>query len=132
MQHPEVICSCCGCCCGMLGVQKMLPNPRIFTTASYHAVIDPEKCKGCRLCEKKCQVDALTFNKKKNKVSVTDKRCIGCGNCLPVCKADAVSLLKNKDVPVPPADYESLQAAIMNKKTRWRLGSIIRRTLAKW
>ncbi len=131
MQNPEVICSCCGCCCGMLSVQKMLPNPRIFTTSNYHAVIDPKKCIGCRLCEKKCQVCALTFNKKKKKVSVVDKRCIGCGNCIPVCRAGALTLVKKTGVPVPPADFESLQEAIMNKKPAWRLGRIIKRTLTK-
>ncbi|HPS59524.1 MAG TPA: 4Fe-4S binding protein [Spirochaetota bacterium] len=131
MQHPEVICSCCSCCCEVLGIHRMLPNPRIFTSASYHAAIDPGKCIGCRQCEKKCQVGALTFDKKKKKISVVDKRCIGCGNCLPACKAGAVSLLKKMDAPVPPADFEGLQEVIMRGKPLWRLGRIIRRTLTK-
>jgi len=131
MQNPEVICSCCGCCCGMLSVQKMLPNPRVFTTSSYHAVIDPQKCIGCRLCEKKCQVDALTFNKKQKKVSVVDKRCIGCGICIPVCRAGALTLVRHSDAPVPPGDFEALQDAIMKKKPFWRLGRIIGRTVTK-
>lgn len=131
MQHPEIICSCCGCCCGMLSIQKMLPNPRIFTSSSFHAVIDAEKCRGCRLCEKKCQVDALSFDKKKKKVTVSGKRCIGCGNCVPVCRTGAISLHKKPDAPVPPADYESLQEAIMRGKPWSRLGRIIRRTLSR-
>lgn len=131
VQHPEVICSCCGCCCGMLGVQKMLPNPKIFSTSSYRAVIDPAKCIGCRLCDKKCQVNALYFDKKKKKVRVKDKRCIGCGNCVPVCRAGALTLVKKTGVPAPPADFESLQEDIMNKKPWWRLGRIIGRTLTR-
>jgi electron transport complex protein RnfB len=29
-KQPDFICSCCGCCCGMLGIQKMLPRPVDF------------------------------------------------------------------------------------------------------
>jgi NAD-dependent dihydropyrimidine dehydrogenase PreA subunit len=131
MQHPEVICACCGCCCEILGIQKMLPNPRIFSSTNYHAIMDTEQCVGCRLCEKKCQVNALGFNKKKKKVYIIEKRCIGCGNCVPACKAGAVRLGKNKDISVPPIDFAGLQETIMRGKPKWRLGRIIRRSITK-
>jgi len=131
MQDPEVICSCCGCCCELLGIHRMLPNPAIFSSSSYHAVIDAEKCIGCRACEKKCQVDALEFDRKRKKVTVNYKRCIGCGNCVPACKAGALKLGKKKDADLPPPDFESLQERIMRGKPLWRLGRIIGRSIIK-
>lgn len=129
MQRPEVICACCGCCCEILGIQKMLPEPGIFSSANFYAVIDPEQCRGCRLCEKMCQVNALKFDKKKKRVYVVEKRCIGCGNCVPVCGAGAVRLERKKKVTVPPPDFEGLQEAIMRGRPRWRLGRIIWRSI---
>ncbi len=129
MQHPEVICACCGCCCEILGIQKMLPDPRFFSSSNFHAKIDSEKCKGCRLCEKKCQVDALEFDEKNKKVAVNSKRCIGCGNCVPVCRHGAVVLEKNGMTAVPPLDFTDLQETLMRGKPKWRLGRIIRRSV---
>ena len=51
--------------------------------------IDPEKCKGCTLCAKKCPADAIKGIAKLPHYIVTEK-CIGCGNCLQVCRFDAV------------------------------------------
>jgi len=51
--------------------------------------IDPEKCRGCTLCARKCPVEAIMGTKKSPHYIIPDK-CIGCGNCLRVCPADAV------------------------------------------
>lgn len=129
MQNPEVICSCCSCCCGILGIHSILVNPVNFWSSSYHALMDTEKCRGCRLCIKTCQVDAVRFDEKRKKASIKKNRCIGCGNCVPVCKFGALSLEKNIDAEIPPADYDDLQETIMKKKPVWRLGRIIGRAL---
>ncbi len=54
--------------------------------------IDPDKCKGCTLCAKKCPTDAIVGARKQLHYIIADK-CIGCGTCLDVCKPGAV--LKN-------------------------------------
>ena len=46
--------------------------------------IDPELCKGCGLCLKKCPVDCITGDKKKPH-TIDMERCIKCGTCLEVC-----------------------------------------------
>ncbi len=53
-------------------------------------VIDPEKCKGCTMCAKKCPVSAISGDKKQPHV-IDPARCIGCGNCAATCKFGAVS-----------------------------------------
>jgi NADH:ubiquinone oxidoreductase subunit F (NADH-binding)/NAD-dependent dihydropyrimidine dehydrogenase PreA subunit len=51
--------------------------------------INPEKCKGCTLCSKKCPADAVIGSPKGPHYIVPDK-CIGCGTCIDVCRFDAI------------------------------------------
>jgi NADH-quinone oxidoreductase subunit F len=51
--------------------------------------IDPDKCKGCTLCSKKCPANAISGNIKLPHV-IDTKKCIKCGACAEVCKFGAV------------------------------------------
>lgn len=51
--------------------------------------IDPDKCKSCSICARKCPVDAITGSKGVPYV-IDMKKCIKCGTCVDVCKFDAV------------------------------------------
>jgi NADH-quinone oxidoreductase subunit F len=54
-------------------------------------IID-EKCMGCRLCEKACPVEAITFMGKKKPVILDQSKCIKCGICKDVCNLEAVGV----------------------------------------
>ena len=58
-EKAEFICSCCGCCCGMLGVHKIIPKPLDFWASNFYAVVDTNTCEGCGTCEGWCQVGAV-------------------------------------------------------------------------
>jgi Na+-translocating ferredoxin:NAD+ oxidoreductase subunit B len=116
-EKADFICSCCGCCCGMLGLHKKLPKPLDFWASNFHAVVDMNGCDGCGACEKRCQVGAVSVSEKKQPAVVDLNRCIGCGLCVPTCPKKAISLLKKPNELIPPQTREDLYDIIMaNKK----------------
>ena len=52
--------------------------------------IDPDKCKGCTLCSRKCPVDAISGAVKEPHV-IDQSKCIKCGTCIDLCKFGAIS-----------------------------------------
>ena len=115
-QKVEFLCACCGCCCGMLSLQKMLPKPVDFWATNYYAAFDAEVCTGCGTCVKRCQVNAVAMDESGHKALVNLDRCIGCGNCVVTCQTGAMSLFRKKEETVPPRDTEALYDEIMAHK----------------
>jgi electron transport complex protein RnfB len=116
-QKPEFVCSCCGCCCGMLGFQKMLPHPVDFWTSNFYAQVDVEACSSCGKCVSRCQVNAVALAGPGKKAEVNLSRCIGCGLCVPTCPSEALRLVKKEREQVPPENEEVLYDEVMaNKK----------------
>ncbi len=93
------------------GLGQSAPNPVISTLKYFreefrqHAIekecttleckalskimIDPEKCKGCGLCQKHCPVRAIEGDAREKRVINQDK-CIKCGTCLTNCPFHAI------------------------------------------
>ncbi len=115
-QKMEFICACCGCCCGMLNVHKMLPKPLDFWASNFYAAINSEDCTSCGTCVDSCEVNAVDFDGEESLATVNLDRCIGCGNCVPTCPGEAIQLQK-KDLEItPPTTQEDLYNIIMEKK----------------
>ncbi|HEX9935449.1 MAG TPA: 4Fe-4S dicluster domain-containing protein, partial [bacterium] len=116
-QKPEFVCSCCGCCCGMLTMLKMLPRPLDFWTTNFYAEVDPEKCTRCGKCKTRCQANAVRWKGPEKPAQINLKRCIGCGLCVTTCPSSAIRLHKKTAETAPPINEEALNDAIMaNKK----------------
>jgi electron transport complex protein RnfB len=115
-EKAEFICSCCGCCCGMLSVHKSLPKPLDFWASNFHAVVEKDTCEGCGACEKHCQVGAVSVSGKNQPAKVNLDRCMGCGVCVPNCPTQSITLVKNPAEVRPPQTREELHEIIMAGK----------------
>lgn len=51
--------------------------------------IDPEKCRGCTLCARKCPAEAISGEMKEPHV-IDPQLCIKCGICFDSCKFEAI------------------------------------------
>ena len=120
----DFICSCCGCCCGMLRMQQKLPKPVDFWASNFQAQIDTAACTGCGICAEKCQVDAVSKQKKKKWYAVNRHQCIGCGLCVAACPAKAVVLEKTSEQTVPPKNRDTLLEIIGSHK-KGRMGKLL-------
>ncbi len=80
---------------------------------SYH--IDPENCKACGICQRKCPAGAIVGAKKQIH-EIDQEKCTNCGTCHEVCppKFGAVTRLSGEPVP-PPISEEKRTIAGKSK-----------------
>ena len=115
----DFLCSCCGCCCSMLNLQKELPLPLDFWDANFQAVLETEACVGCGTCVKQCQTDAMALETDKeqpSKAVINRHRCIGCGLCVTGCPVNALTLIPRKHQVQPPENRHELNAILLKEK----------------
>ena len=67
--------------------EKRCPAAECRDLLTYY--IDPDKCKGCTACARKCPVDAISGTVK-SVHSIDPEKCIKCGTCKSTCKFDAI------------------------------------------
>lgn len=123
-KNVEFICSCCGCCCGMLKFHKSIPKPVGYWATNFYAVVDKSSCKACGTCEKMCQVVAITIPGDKQPPNVNLDRCLGCGVCVSNCPTESISLMKKPTEAIPPQTREELHDILMDKK-KGKLGKLM-------
>jgi len=77
-------------------------------------VVYPDKCAGCRACEKICPAGAICIE---NNRSIIDKsKCIGCANCIEACPTGAmfIDMKSGDEVQMKMVEYAS---AVLKSKT---------------
>jgi len=113
-KKPFAMCTCCGCCCGVLTNQKLFSAPAQFFATNFYAEADPNLCAGCEICVDRCNMDAVHVEEA---VALVDKtKCIGCGVCVPTCTSEAMKLYKKEEEIIPPVNTVAAYRAIMDKK----------------
>ncbi len=113
-QRPMNLCTCCGCCCGVLSHQNMLEEPAQFFASNYYAKVDSDECIGCGICEERCNMNAVHVE---DAIAVVNlARCIGCGACVPSCTSEAIKLYKKEGEIIPPKNTVETYLSIMDKR----------------
>lgn len=92
MDRPIMICSCCKCCCGILGAVRRTSKPAELVVTDHLCRVDTETCSGCEACIDRCLVQAISINAQAV-ADINPDRCIGCGLCIPSCPDDAMKLV---------------------------------------
>ncbi|UCH57915.1 MAG: hypothetical protein JSV18_03160 [Candidatus Bathyarchaeota archaeon] len=90
-ERPEIICSCCPCCCHTLsGLLRFGLTPVVLKSGKT-AVDDEEACTSNGVCVDRCVFGARRMDN--GRKSYDAERCFGCGLCVTTCAAHAIALV---------------------------------------
>jgi Na+-translocating ferredoxin:NAD+ oxidoreductase subunit B len=116
---PMSICTCCGCCCGVLLNIKRHPKPASVVSTPFVATLEKELCNGCGICVKRCQMDALVTDSGVAELNLD--RCIGCGLCVSTCSKGALRLQRKPESEQSHIPKNSADAHIKLGKAQGKL-----------
>jgi ferredoxin len=114
------ICACCGCCCGVLRGLKRDPKPASLVSTPFVASLNTDTCKGCGVCLKRCQMEAISLADKKAALDLN--RCIGCGLCVSTCPTESLSLLRKAKAKQPYVPKDIIETHVKLGRARGKLG----------
>jgi electron transport complex protein RnfB len=120
---PDTICNCCSCCCLWMEAYHKLGHHKSLDASNYILKVNPETCKACGLCVKRCPMDAIQLkfsDQAQNKfgkapVPETDL-CLGCGVCVHKCPTGSLSLERKAEIVDPPNNIREYSARFMADK----------------
>jgi len=119
-RNPGNICMCCGDCCGVLRGIKLKSKPADEVASDFYAVLNFELCTGCKICTRRCQMEALTVVD--GKAILDLDRCIGCGLCVSTCKPGALKLARKNTKNLPDIPTDDIHLGIKMGRTHGQLG----------
>jgi len=87
--------------------EKRCPALSCKELTAFH--IDPDKCRACMICARKCPVDAVDGGKKRIHI-IDQEKCTRCGTCFEVCPSrfDAVEKISGEPLPPPTPEEERI------------------------
>lgn len=119
-REPLFMCTCCGCCCGVLRSIQRDPKPASVVSSPFFAALNTESCNGCGRCTKRCQMAALSLSDKK--AFLDPDRCIGCGLCVSKCPTQSLSLVRKPKSEQADVPKDIVRASIKVAQARGKLG----------
>ncbi|MEW6110825.1 MAG: NADH-ubiquinone oxidoreductase-F iron-sulfur binding region domain-containing protein [Thermodesulfobacteriota bacterium] len=95
--------------------EKRCPALSCKELISYY--IDPDKCKACTICGRKCPSEAIVGGKSQIHV-VDQEKCTKCGTCFEVCPTKYGAVRKISGEPVPPPIPEEARTIVKKSKEK--------------
>lgn len=89
------------------------------------AVIDEEKCRGCKRCLKECANGGLVFDELKRKMHVDAGNCVGCGRCLGACNYDAIDFERDQAISILNSKMAEYTKAVVAGRDCFHLSLIV-------
>lgn len=87
--------------------------------------IDPELCRGCRLCVRQCANDGLVFDEVTKKMSINMENCVGCGRCIGACNFDAIDFVDNAATKVLNCRMAEYTKAVVDGRPHFHISLIV-------
>ncbi|MDD6023657.1 MAG: DUF362 domain-containing protein [Oscillospiraceae bacterium] len=87
--------------------------------------ISPEKCRGCRRCQRECANEGLVFDRKSLKMTVDYSHCMGCGRCLGACNFDAISFREDNATKVLNCRMAEYTKAVLDGRPHFHISLIV-------
>ena len=87
--------------------------------------INPNTCRGCRLCQRECANGGLVFNEETRKMSVDQEHCVGCGRCLGACNFDAISFREDNANEVLNCRMAEYTKAVIDGRPSFHVSLIV-------
>ena len=113
LDRIEYICNCCSCCCGILGAATRLKNTVSQPVSNFYSTVYAKSCNGCRICEDRCPVKAITVDE----VAIINANlCLGCGLCASACPTEAITLRRKANSMEPPRKVRDLYLQVAQEK----------------
>jgi Pyruvate/2-oxoacid:ferredoxin oxidoreductase delta subunit len=100
---PEIICSCCSCCCHSLSALVRFGMPDAVVASQYVAQQNRDTCSNCGTCVQRCQFKARQLDSN-NTLVFNPAKCFGCGLCLSTCPTRSITLVRR----APPSTNGSM------------------------
>jgi electron transport complex protein RnfB len=119
-KDPLFLCTCCGCCCGVLRMLKLHPRPASVASSPFVAALNVESCEGCGTCETRCQMEAVYLDN--GTATLNLDRCIGCGLCVTTCPSESLSLTRKPESEQPYVPKDVVENLLKVGQARGRYG----------
>lgn len=96
-EKPEVICSCCSCCCHSLSALVRFGIPDHVVASEYLAKQNHDTCSNCGTCVQRCQFHARSLGPD-GRLVFNEAKCFGCGLCITTCPTKSITLAKRNEI----------------------------------
>lgn len=87
--------------------------------------VDPELCRGCRLCMRQCANDGLVFDEAAKKMLINMENCVGCGRCIGACNFDAIDFVDNAATKVLNCRMAEYTKAVVDGRPHFHISLIV-------